>query len=113
MLNSDTKGVKGFWAFAPWIQLAPKSVGKPKLVEVHTRPPIRSRASSKVTLWPFCCNFRAAAIPAMPPPTTTTSLPTASGKRAKNRIVMAGAMLSILEPVLDRTPLKLPYTKSS
>src|SRR5262245_59667443 len=41
---------------------------------IHTRPPIRSRPSSTVTLKPRARNARAAAIPDIPAPMTSTFL---------------------------------------
>ena len=56
----------------PWIQEAPRSTGNPRSSTVHTRPPMRSRASMTVTSSPASCRARAAPSPANPAPTTRT-----------------------------------------
>ena len=56
------------------IHCAPWSKGKPKVVlSVTARPPIRSRASTTSTLLCAAIRVRAAARPATPAPTITTS----------------------------------------
>src|SRR5262245_11948176 len=55
--------------------MAPRSIATPKPRCVHTRPPIRSRASSTVAEKPRAHSSRAAASPAAPAPITITDRP--------------------------------------
>src|ERR1700728_526770 len=54
-------------------KVPPMSTGMPATWPVYERPPTRSRPSSTSTSWPSRVSSRAAARPAKPAPTTTTS----------------------------------------
>ena len=62
-------------AASGWTQVPPSSTSTsvPGSVDVHVRPPSRSRASSTVTRCPAAARSLAATSPASPPPRTTTS----------------------------------------
>ena len=72
-LLSRAIGVSGLRS-ATWIQEAPWSKGVPsERLSVKARPPMRLPASSTRTVRPSASSRRAAAMPAAPAPTTSTS----------------------------------------
>jgi len=60
----------GFPPHDLWSQNAARSTGGHKLRSVQILPPIWSFASSNTTFWPCSLRLVAAAMPAMPAPTT-------------------------------------------
>ena len=73
---------RGFSA-EPCNQQQPMSTLVPRLESWNMRPPMRFRASSTTTRRPSRCKWRAAEIPAMPAPTTMTSVSISGGGEAE------------------------------